>query len=55
MPDNPIKLDDVLRAKNELSEIGASLARQYADVVGAKFFRERAEPYPAFYGSRAEA
>lgn len=55
MPENPIRLDDFLRAKGELPAIGISLAEQFSEVVTSRFFSELAEPYWAFAGSRSTA
>lgn len=53
MPDEPIKLDDFKRAKEELSAIGISLASQFSGTVKTRFFFEFAGPYSAFAGPRS--
>jgi patatin-like phospholipase/acyl hydrolase len=54
MPDAPIMLDDYNRAIAELPKIAVKLVDELGADIQARFLSGVAEPYPAFYGARAE-
>jgi uncharacterized protein len=49
----PIDLDDFARASTELPRIAKDLVDEFGEIVLNRFLFEPAEPYSAFYGSRA--
>ena len=49
----PIDLDDYARAHAELPDIAKKLIDDNGDVIRDRFLFAPADPYPAFYGSRA--
>jgi len=49
LPDGPIGLDDVKRAKAELPNVAKELALTYGPAVASRFFNENAEPYVPFH------
>lgn len=53
MPEHPMALDDYGRAKNELPPIATRLVDEHGSDIRGRFLLQPAEPYFAFYGSRA--
>lgn len=51
LPDGPIGLDDVKRAKAELPNVAKELALANGPAVASRFFNEKAEPYMPFHPS----
>ena len=54
MPQDPIAMDDFVRARDELPPIAASLVAKYGPVVQEQFLSAPADPYRAFYGARVD-